>query len=62
MAIGKKAGMTGVFWVTFVVFGLLVLIGIFYWMVHQPNPVPHSPEQSSSVIWTEPIARSVRLS
>jgi hypothetical protein len=44
MAHGKKEGVGGVFWITFIIFGLLVLIGIFYWMVMKPNPVRHSPE------------------
>lgn len=53
-----KEGIGAVFWVTFIVFGLLVLIGLFIWMVRKPNPVPTSPERPSGAVWTEP-ARSV---
>ena len=54
MAHGKKEGLGAVFVITAIVFGLAVLIGLFYWMVHKPSPVPHSPERPN-VHWTSPI-------
>ncbi len=55
MAYGKKEGIGAVFWVTFIIFGLLVLIGIFYWMVVKPNPVPHSPARPNGALFSNPL-------
>jgi hypothetical protein len=54
MAYGKKEGIGAVFWATFIIFGLLVLIGIFYWMVAKPNPVRHSPEKPNGAVLIVP--------
>ncbi len=59
MAYGKKQGIGAVFWVTFIIFGLLVLIGIFYWMLAKPNPVRHSPERPSGAIFVLPLQSAV---
>jgi hypothetical protein len=53
VAEGKKrerAGIGAVFWITFIIFGLAVLIGIFYWVVMKPNPLPHSPERTGGTV------------
>jgi len=55
MAKQGHAGAGGVFWITFVVLGLAILIGIFYWMVKERSPMPHSPERPSGALWSEPV-------
>ena len=50
----RKAGIGAVFWITFILFGLLVLIGVFIWMFRR-HPLPTNPERPNSAIWTEPL-------
>ncbi len=51
----KKAGVGAVFWITFIIFGLIALIGVFYWMIHKSSTIPHSPGQSSALFWVTPV-------
>ncbi len=60
MPIQRKEGIGAVFWVTFILFGLLVLIGLFAWMIRKQKPIPNSPERPNGAVWTEPV-RSVRI-
>lgn len=55
----KHEGVGAIFWVTAALFALLVLIGIFYWMLAKKLPTPHSPERPSSAIWSHPIPPGV---
>ncbi|HET8667956.1 MAG TPA: hypothetical protein VFM10_08250 [Terriglobales bacterium] len=55
MASKQSAGAGGIFWITFILLGLLILIGISYWMIKKPNPVPHSPEKTNGAIWSKPV-------
>jgi hypothetical protein len=55
MATQRKEGIGAVFWVTFVVFGLLVLIGIFIWMLRKQSPLPNTPEHRNGAVLTAPL-------
>jgi hypothetical protein len=55
MAKETNPGARGIFWITFVILGLGVLIGFFVWMVKSRNPLPHSPERPNGTVWSEPL-------
>ena len=61
----KKEGLGAVFVAASLVFGLAILIGLFYWMIHKPNPVPHSPARPNGTVWVSPApspaTRVIRL-
>jgi hypothetical protein len=48
-----KVGLGAVFVATSIVFAIAVLIGLYYWMIDKPLPVPHSPERPN-VEWSSP--------
>lgn len=50
------AGSGGIFWITFVVLGLGILVGFFIWMVKSRHQLPHSPERPNGTVWSEPLA------
>jgi hypothetical protein len=51
----RKQGIGAVFWVTFILFGLLILIGLFIWMVRKQGPMPTNPERRNGAVGTAPL-------
>lgn len=54
----QHAGTGGVFWITFVVLGLAILIGVFVLMIEANHGLPHSPERPNGELWSEPMPQT----
>lgn len=51
----ERQGIGAIFWATFILFGLRVLMGLFYWMVHKQSPRPNAPKKNGA-LWIAPVA------
>jgi hypothetical protein len=45
---GSRAGLGGTFYVTLIVLGLAVLVGLIFWMMLAGGGIRHSPQQRSA--------------